>query len=283
VLANAATIGEARSSEITETTMLELSAIDLSALSEALEDHSDFVTWFLDPASGEVVPWSEEMDEPCPGDGQAYRVEPLPTREAYQDLQDFVARVPDRRASELLARAIEGRGAFRRFKDTLLEFPTLRDTWFAFHDMRMRRRAVQWLRDAGLVDEAAAEIAVAGLDDPAVGEGVVDPFVLAAQVAEDLRGLFGERLVDVVLFGSYANGTATDDSDLDLAVVLRKVDSPWEESRRMDDILWQHTLGAGITISALVIDTAEWDRASRPVLSIAKASGRPVRWQSSRL
>ena len=132
------------------------------------------------------------------------------------------------------------------------------------------------MRDAGLVEEAAAETAIAGLADPAVGEGVVDPWAIAAQVAEELRGLFGDRLAEVVVFGSYADGTATDDSDLDLAVVLRKVDSPWDESRLMDEILWRHTLAAGITISALVVDAAEWDEASRPLLQTAKASGRSV-------
>jgi hypothetical protein len=256
--------------------MLELSAVDLDALSEALEDHSDFLRWFLDPGSGEVLAWSEDMDEPYPGDGEACFIEPLPSWEAYEDLRDFVARVPERRAAELLARAIEGRGAFRRFKDTLFEFPALREAWFTFHDVRMRRRAVEWLRDARLVDAAAADTAIAGLEDPPVGDGVVDPWAVAARVAEELQGLFGDRLVDVVVFGSHATGTATDDSDLDLAVVLRDVDSPWEDSRRMDEILWQHTLDAAITVSALVVDASEWDRAGRPLLRTAKAAGRSV-------
>ena len=99
-----------------------------------------FLRWFVDPGSGEVVPWSEDPDEPCPEDGGAYYVEPLPSWEAYEDLQDFVARVPERRPADLLARAIEGRGAFRRFKDTLFEFLDRREAWFNLHDVRMRRR-----------------------------------------------------------------------------------------------------------------------------------------------
>jgi hypothetical protein len=259
-----------------EMTMLELSAVDLDALGQALEDHSDFISWFVDPISGEVQAWSDDMDEPCPADHGAFYLQPMPSSEAYEDLRDFVAEVPERRARDLLARAIEGRGAFRRFKDTLFEFPALREAWFTFHDVRMRRRAVEWLRDAGLVEETTAEAAIAGSEDPPVGEGVVDPWVLATRVAEDLRGLFGDRLADVVVFGSYAEGTATDDSDLDLAVVLNSVGSPWEEARRMDEILWQHTLEAGITISALVVDASEWDQPSRPLLRTARASGRSV-------
>ena len=60
-------------------------------------------------------------------------------------MEDFIRRVRDPRARDLLERAIAGRGAFRRFKDTLLDFPDLRPVWFAFHDARMERRAIEWL------------------------------------------------------------------------------------------------------------------------------------------
>jgi predicted nucleotidyltransferase len=257
--------------------MLELSAVDFDALVQALEDHSDFIHWFVDPATGEVIPWSEDMDEELnPEDSGARYVDPLPSHVAYQDMEDFVARVPERRAADLLARAIEGRGAFRRFKDTLFEFPALRESWFAFHDVRMSRRAIEWLQDSHLIEPADAERALSKLEDPPVGEGAVDPWEVAGRVAEELHEVFGDRLVDVVVFGSFANGTATDDSDLDLAVVVRGADAPWEESRRIDEILWRHTVEAGITLSAFVVDAGEWERARRPMLRTAKASGRSV-------
>ena len=263
-------------SEIRKIDMLELSAVDLDALSEALEDHSDFIHWFVDPVTGEVIAWSEDMDEPSPEDAGARFVDPIPSFEAYDDMRDFVARVPDRRASAELARAIEGRGAFRRFKDTLYDLPGLREKWFAFHDVRMRRRAVEWLQDNHLVDAAAAEAGLAALEDPPVGEGVVDPFDVAAGVATDLGAVFGERLVDVVVFGSHAQGTATDDSDLDVVVVLRDVVDAWADARAADEVLWRHTLESGITVSALVVDAIEWQAPSRPLAVTARASGRTV-------
>lgn len=256
--------------------MLELSAVDLDALAEALEDHSDLIHWYIDPQTGEVIAWSDDSDDPSPEDAGAVFVDALPSYEAYEDMRDFVAQVPERRAADLLARAIEGRGAFRRFKDTLLEFPNLRDSWFAFHDVRMRRRAVEWLASVDLVEAAAADAALADLEDPSVGQGVADPWDVASHLADDLRGVFGDRLVDVVVFGSHAEGTATDDSDLDVAVVVRDLGSPWEEGRRIDDILWRHTLESGITVSAFLVDASDWERAARPLLRTAKSSGRSV-------
>jgi predicted nucleotidyltransferase len=41
-----------------------------------------------------------------------------------------------------------------------------------------------------------------------------------AIIAETLRRLFGERLVSVKVFGSYAAGEETPDSDVDILIVL---------------------------------------------------------------
>jgi len=42
-----------------------------------------------------------------------------------------------------------------------------------------------------------------------------------AEYAERLRALFGERLVDVRLFGSFARGEAHEDSDVDVLVLVQ--------------------------------------------------------------
>ena len=257
--------------------MLELATIDLDTLGEALEDHSGFLQWFIDPVSGEVLAWSENMDEPDPEESGALYIYPIPSDEAYEDMRDFVERVGDPRAGDLLGRAIEGRGAFRRFKDTLFEFPELRDSWFAFHDVRMRRRAIEWLISVGLVDESGVHAALSKLEDPPVGGGVVRPHDLAKQVAHELRGLFGSRLVDVVLFGSHATGAAKEESDLDLAVVLRNVQSPWDDARRMDELLWDKTVQSGITVSALVVNVDDWNNPRVPLLKAVVAQGLSVK------
>jgi hypothetical protein len=138
--------------------MLDLERVDLRSLAEALEDHSPETTWWFDPQTGAVEPYladpvsaalDEEEEDPL--DRGLLRIEPIPSREAYGDMEDFIGRVRDPRARDLLERAIAGRGAFRRFKDTLLDFQELRAVWFAFHDARMERRAIEWLADQGLL------------------------------------------------------------------------------------------------------------------------------------
>ena len=61
---------------------------------------------------------------------------------------DFAERVSDDSARRRLGRAIQGRGAFRRFKDELYEeYPDLVPAWRA---VRAEGRAVEWLLDQGL-------------------------------------------------------------------------------------------------------------------------------------
>ena len=147
--------------------MLDLGRVDVDELCSALEDNSPEHDWFLDPATGRLEFRSAYLDDASEGWDPDERgllfVDPIGSHEAYSDMEDFVALVTDRQARELLACAIGGRGAFRRFKDTLLGFPELREAWFRFHDARMQRRAIGWLRDRGLIAVADAELAIASV------------------------------------------------------------------------------------------------------------------------
>ncbi len=67
------------------------------------------------------------------------------SHEAYGDMEDFIATVRNPRIRELLDVAIMGRGAFRRFKDVLLNYPREEQNWFAFRDARMIGRVREWL------------------------------------------------------------------------------------------------------------------------------------------
>ena len=259
--------------------MLDLSTVDLGDIAVALEDHSYEGGWWLDADTGEVWRWHGDSDDDPAFDPEgrrdARRIEPLPSSVGYGDMVDFVAGVPDRRTASLLGGAIAGRGAFRRFKDTLFEFPQLRQAWFRFRETRLRRRAIEFLLGEGLVDPRAGERMLRELDDPPIGDGVerADPHELAAAVAGDLRHLYGKHLVDVVLYGSQARGEAHPESDVDLAVILDEVTSAWEELRRMDVVMWRHTLESGLTVSAMPVSRAAWAAAARPLIRTAKAEG----------
>ena len=67
------------------------------------------------------------------------------------DMKWFISYVDDPEVADRLSIAISGRGAFRRFKDTLSRWPDLMTRWFAFSEDRQRGRARAWLADEGYV------------------------------------------------------------------------------------------------------------------------------------
>ncbi|MEJ8281429.1 UPF0158 family protein [Pseudonocardia spirodelae] len=251
--------------------MLDPARLDLSALAAALEDRTPGVTWYLDPDDGEVHGVATG-GAPHP---RWVEIHPVTSRESYRDMSDFTAGVQHRRAAALLDRAIDGRGAFRRFKNTLFEFPEVRDQWYRFRDARSRRRAADWLAAAGLIGEDDAERLRARHPDPDPSNDDVP-----AAVADDLAALYGPRLRQVLLFGSWASGHGSVESTLDLLVVLDDEGVPilpWEEVRAMDEVLWQHTSRTGLTISVLPVGQHELARAADPTVVRARAEAVRVR------
>jgi hypothetical protein len=102
--------------------------------------------WLINPETGEIAFWTADtgIDGQTPvdlDDLDLVCINPLPSWVWYQDMADFAEAVTDERAGRRLARAIEGKGAFRRFKDELHEeYPHLLAAWYAFRDARAERR-----------------------------------------------------------------------------------------------------------------------------------------------
>jgi hypothetical protein len=85
------------------------------------------------------------------------RIPHVESHDAYEDMESFIETVQDARLQDRLWNAIRGKGAFRRFKDTLYDYPGERERWFTFTNAQMRRRVLDWLRDEGIepiLDEA---------------------------------------------------------------------------------------------------------------------------------
>ncbi|MFP4038026.1 MAG: UPF0158 family protein [Desulfobacteraceae bacterium] len=134
-------------------------AIDLDELCQAMEDASYENEYYLDLETGEILFLSDYIDEEETDrlrkglDEDPDRYEQVPSvdsREGYKDMEDFIETVEDEHLAELLEVAIDGRGAFRRFKDVLLNYPEERERWFRFKDERMRERVLEWLEEISI-------------------------------------------------------------------------------------------------------------------------------------
>jgi hypothetical protein len=127
--------------------------VDPEDLANALESHLDEGSWLLDLESGEVILAASDSFEDEPGEEDYEDPEkflpilPMPSRDAFRIMEAFVETLPDGEGSRSLAQVLGHPRPFRGFKDTLLEFPDLRERWFKFHDARMLEKAQEWLED----------------------------------------------------------------------------------------------------------------------------------------
>jgi hypothetical protein len=88
----------------------------------------------------------QEADRIEAGFGSRYIA--IPSAEpgdGYRDMEAFISTVRNPHLQERLDRAISGRGAFRYFKDVLLEHPKERERWFQFKQDRLQQRILNWL------------------------------------------------------------------------------------------------------------------------------------------
>lgn len=153
--------------------VLDLSILDLEEIANALADQTDNDhRWLINPETGEIAFWTDDtgIDGQTPVDLDELDlvcIDPLPSWVWYQDMADFAEAITDECAGRRLLRAIQGKGAFRRFKDELHEeYPDLLPAWHAFRDARAACRAVRWLAENSLTDDEAAERFLADHPDP---------------------------------------------------------------------------------------------------------------------
>jgi hypothetical protein len=116
--------------------MLDLDDVDVDGIATALADQTDYEhRWLIDPRTGEVAFWTSDtgIDGENPveiDDLDLIPIDPLPSFVWYRDMVDFADGISDRVAGQRLTRSLDGRGAFRRFRNQLYEYhPDLISPW----------------------------------------------------------------------------------------------------------------------------------------------------------
>jgi predicted nucleotidyltransferase len=93
---------------------------------------------------------------------------------------------------------------------------------------------------------------LAALGLPSIVEATLQAFLAG------VRGRFGTRVAGIRLFGSYARGEATEDSDVDCLVLLDRVDQHDDRAiiNLAADLTWQI---AGVVVSPMIMSIAEFE------------------------
>ena len=124
----------------------------LSEVIDALEFTNDEIEYYYNPDNREIFMSNigefenlneDELDE------LFEKSIMLPTRydiNEYEMMEDFAEIIKDTRLQNQLYISLNGSGAFRRFKDTCINYDII-DDWYKFRDERYKELAINWCKD----------------------------------------------------------------------------------------------------------------------------------------
>ena len=129
--------------------------IDTDMLIAALEDHNYEIHHYLDKKSGEIVsiteldmPEEDELKQSIEAGTERYMyIEPIDSSESFRVMEEFVGQLEEGNIQNELFQALRRRKPFRQFKDTMYQYPGIKEEWFWYHDQRMTEIASHWLED----------------------------------------------------------------------------------------------------------------------------------------
>jgi hypothetical protein len=124
--------------------------IDWEALEDAFENNAPEVHSYLHLVTGDVLRVVDGVADPqmharIAADTNYLRIDPVSSREQYRWMERFIPMVEDPDLQAKLGQAIDGKGAFRRFKDVLMAYGPERERWFSFRSERLRIFMEAWL------------------------------------------------------------------------------------------------------------------------------------------
>ena len=124
--------------------------IDWEALEDAFENNAPEVHSYLHLVTGDVLRVVDGVADPqmharIAADANYLRIDPVSSREQYRWMERYIPMVEDPDLQAKLGQAIDGKGAFRRFKDVLMAYAPERERWFTFRSERLRIFMEAWL------------------------------------------------------------------------------------------------------------------------------------------
>ena len=90
---------------------------------------------------------------------------------------------------------------------------------------------------------------------------------LMSELRAGLQAIYGGRLKGVYLYGSYARREADPESDLDVLVVLDRIDNYSEEVDRTGQLGAELSLKYSVSISKVYVSESSWLHGDTPFLS----------------
>jgi len=96
---------------------------------------------------------------------------------------------------------------------------------------------------------------------------------LANRVKDHLIKIYGEKIKEVILYGSHVRGEATRDSDIDILVLVDESLNPFEVRKSLSDFLFDILLEEGELVSVVTLPEHFFENHNYPFMLNVKKEG----------
>ena len=96
------------------------------------------------------------------------------------------------------------------------------------------------------------------------------------ELREQLEIFYGERLVDLILYGSQARGDAGFGSDIDMMVVLKGPVNPFSEIEQAGKVTAALSLKYDVVISCFYVSAYDFEKGSHSLFLNVHEEGVPI-------
>jgi predicted nucleotidyltransferase len=103
--------------------------------------------------------------------------------------------------------------------------------------------------------------------------GTVQLTAILKEFRQRLEQIYGGRLLRVILYGSHARGEASQDSDIDVLLVLKGDVRPYEESTRTEFAAAEVALQFDVVISCFFVSEKRYLNPDIPLLRKVQQEG----------
>lgn len=129
----------------------------------AFERNAPGLKSYVDCDTGEMIvliegaPEDAEKRNKITEDSDKYiKIEPASSKEQYRWMECFVFSVEEDILRDRLLVSIDGKGAFRRFKDALISYPAERERWFRYRADLLHYHINEWFKQRELEPDPPA-------------------------------------------------------------------------------------------------------------------------------